>query len=108
MEETDWESYGTGRYEKCANCMVHCGYEPTAVTETVSHPLRALKVWLKGVDTEAPMAREIDLSNQRPAEYIFENMVKRFMEDVPADAARAKGSEERGREKRGTERSDAA
>ena len=30
METTDWDSYGTGRYEKCANCMAHCGYEPTA------------------------------------------------------------------------------
>jgi hopanoid biosynthesis associated radical SAM protein HpnH len=108
MEETEWDSYGTGKYEKCANCMVHCGYEPTAVTETVSHPLRALKVWLNGIGTEGPMAPEIDLSKQRPAEYIFENMVKRFMEDAPADAGRAKGSEERGREKSGAERSDAA
>jgi len=105
MEETDWDNYGTGKYEKCANCMVHCGYEPTAVTATVSHPLRALKVWLKGIETEAPMAPEIDLSKQRPAEYMFENMVKRFMEDAPADAA---GSKERGREKGGAERSDAA
>ena len=30
METTDWDIYGTGRYEKCANCMAHCGYEPTA------------------------------------------------------------------------------
>ena len=104
MEETDWDRYGTGKYEKCANCMVHCGYEPTAVTATVSHPLRALKVWLKGIETEAPMAPEIDLSRQRPAEYIFENMVKRFMEEPAADA----GSKERRREKGGAERSDAA
>ncbi len=27
METTDWDSYGTGKYEKCANCMAHCGYE---------------------------------------------------------------------------------
>src|SRR6202790_4354092 len=26
METTDWETYGTGKYEKCANCMAHCGY----------------------------------------------------------------------------------
>ncbi len=30
METTDWETYGTGKYEKCADCMAHCGYEPTA------------------------------------------------------------------------------
>ena len=23
MDETDWDSYGTGNYEKCADCMVH-------------------------------------------------------------------------------------
>ena len=27
MEDTDWDAYGTGNYEKCADCMVHCGYE---------------------------------------------------------------------------------
>src|SRR5262249_28989115 len=25
METTDWDSYGVGNYEKCANCMVHSG-----------------------------------------------------------------------------------
>src|SRR5437868_5521625 len=30
IETTDWDLYGTGRYEKCVNCMAHCGYEPTA------------------------------------------------------------------------------
>ncbi|MEO1130987.1 MAG: DUF3463 domain-containing protein, partial [Planctomycetota bacterium] len=36
METTEWDNYGTGRYEKCADCMVHCGYEPTAVDHTFS------------------------------------------------------------------------
>ena len=31
METTDWDRYGTGNYEKCADCMVHSGYEATAV-----------------------------------------------------------------------------
>ena len=35
MEDTEWEKYGTGNYEKCADCMVHCGYEASAVTDTV-------------------------------------------------------------------------
>ena len=34
METTDWDRYGTGRNEKCADCMVHCGYEPSAVADT--------------------------------------------------------------------------
>lgn len=82
METTDWDSYGTGRYEKCANCMVHCGFEPTAVADTVQRPLKALKVWLRGVDTEGPMAPEISLENQRPAEYVFEKQVSQFMGEV--------------------------
>lgn len=59
MEEVDWEKYGTGRNPKCANCMVHCGYEPSAVDDTFHSPLKALKVFLKGPRTEGPMAPEL-------------------------------------------------
>jgi hopanoid biosynthesis associated radical SAM protein HpnH len=89
MEETDWDSYGTGKYEKCANCMVHCGYEATAVTDTIKHPLKALKVFLKGPETEAPMAPDIALDNQRPAEFIFEDLVKRLSEKKAESEAKA-------------------
>jgi len=34
METTAWDNYGTGRHEKCSDCMVHCGYEATAVDHT--------------------------------------------------------------------------
>jgi hopanoid biosynthesis associated radical SAM protein HpnH len=80
MEETDWDTYGTGKYEKCANCMVHCGYESTAVSDTVAHPIKALKTFLRGIETEKPMAPEINLENQRPAEYVFEDVVKTMSE----------------------------
>ncbi|OHC83659.1 MAG: hopanoid biosynthesis associated radical SAM protein HpnH [Rhodospirillales bacterium RIFCSPLOWO2_12_FULL_67_15] len=86
MDETNWESYGTGNYEKCADCMVHCGYEPTAVTDTVSRPLAALSVFLKGIRTEGPMAPEIPLDRQRPAEYVFENLVERLSREAKAGA----------------------
>ena len=33
METTDWDRYGTGRHEKCEDCMVHSGYEPSAVED---------------------------------------------------------------------------
>lgn len=82
METTDWDSYGTGKYEKCANCMVHCGYEPTAVTDTVSSPFKALKVWLKGVETEKPMAPEIPLDGQRPSVYVFDGHVTKMMREL--------------------------
>jgi hopanoid biosynthesis associated radical SAM protein HpnH len=34
VESTDWSRYGRGRDPRCANCMAHCGYEPTAVLAT--------------------------------------------------------------------------
>lgn len=46
IEETDWESYGRGRDSRCANCMAHCGYEPTAVMATMGslrESIRALR-----------------------------------------------------------------
>lgn len=35
LNDTKWENYGRASgNSKCQNCMVHCGYEPTAVHET--------------------------------------------------------------------------
>ena len=35
METTEWASYGTeSGNPQCANCMVHCGYEPSSVDDT--------------------------------------------------------------------------
>jgi len=58
MDDVDWGAYGVGRNPKCADCMVHCGFEPTAVNDAVSHPLKAFWVWLKGPRTDGPMAPE--------------------------------------------------
>ncbi len=88
MTSTDWEDYGVGNYEKCADCMVHCGYEPTAVVDTVAHPLKALKVALFGIDTEKPMAGEISIANQRPAEYIFDQVVEKSKAEFKTDQQR--------------------
>ncbi len=46
IEETEWEKYGRGRDDRCANCMAHCGYEPTAVMATMGslrESLRAMR-----------------------------------------------------------------
>ncbi len=82
MEETAWDQYGTGNYEKCADCMVHCGYEATAVNDTVANPLKALKVALRGPRTDVPMAPEIPLEDQRPAEFMYETLVKDLSADL--------------------------
>jgi len=61
MSETNWENYGFGKNPKCANCMVHCGYEATAVNDTFEHPLKALNVFLKGPKTQGEMAPELPI-----------------------------------------------
>lgn len=93
METTDWDSYGTGKYEKCANCMVHCGYEPSAVADTVAHPFKALKVLMQGIRTEGAMAPEIDLSQQRKAEYVFEKQVSKFLVETHSGKPKARTRE---------------
>src|SRR6195952_1990161 len=79
METTEWDRYGTGAYEKGADCMVHSGYESTAVRDAVKAPLKSAMVALRGPKLDGPMAPEIDLSQQRPAEYVFSRHVQQKM-----------------------------
>ncbi|NRE33176.1 adenosyl-hopene transferase HpnH [Burkholderia pseudomallei] len=82
MESTDWDNYGVGNYEKCADCMVHCGFEATAVMDTIAHPLKALKVSMSGIRTEGAFAPDIPIDNQRPAEYVFSRHVEIKLEEI--------------------------
>jgi hopanoid biosynthesis associated radical SAM protein HpnH len=43
VEDTDWSRYGRGRDPRCANCMAHCGYEPTAVLSTMGSLRQSLR-----------------------------------------------------------------
>ena len=88
MEETDWDAYGTGKYEKCANCMVHSGYEATAVMDTIKRPLAALKVAVAGVRTEGAMAPDIPLDRQRPAQYVYSRHVEIKLDEIQGRKAR--------------------
>ncbi len=68
MESTDWDAYGTGNYEKCADCMVHSGYRgDRGHGRREASARRRLGVALRGVKTEGEMAPEIPLDKQRPA-----------------------------------------
>jgi hypothetical protein len=87
MDTTDWETYGTGKYEKCADCMAHCGYEPTAANAALTNPLKAMWVALRGVRTSGPMAPEINLDHQRPAQYIFSSEVQKRLSEIRRDEA---------------------
>ena len=82
MEDTDWDRYGTGNYEKCADCMVHSGFEASAVMDAVKKPWKAAKVALAGIRTEGPMAPDIPLDRQRPAEYVFARHVEQKLSEI--------------------------
>jgi len=84
MNDTKWDAYGVGKYEKCADCMVHCGFEGTAVSDTVAHPLRALGVAFNGVRTDGAMAKEISFAKERPAQYVFSDHVDRKLIEIRA------------------------
>ena len=84
MEDTDWDDFGVGRYEKCSNCMTHCGFEGTAATDAIRHPLKMLKIARGGVKTQGPMAPDIDLSNARPAEEVYSSHVERELAKIKA------------------------
>ena len=92
METTDWDSYGTGAYEKCANCMAHCGYEATAAEAMFSSPVAGMKVALRGVRTEGEMAPEIPLDRQRPAQYVFAGQVQQKLSEIRAVEAAEKAA----------------
>jgi hypothetical protein len=68
--------------------MVHSGYEATAVRDTIAHPLKSLMVNLRGVRTEGPMAPEISLDNQRPAQYVFSRHVELKLKEIRDTKAR--------------------
>jgi hopanoid biosynthesis associated radical SAM protein HpnH len=85
MEDTNWDNYGVGNYEKCADCMVHSGFEASAVKDTIRRPWQAAKVALFGIETERAMAPDIDLSKQRPAEYVFSRNVQQKLSELKSE-----------------------
>jgi hopanoid biosynthesis associated radical SAM protein HpnH len=89
MEDTDWDKYGTGNYEKCADCMVHSGFEATAVMDAVKKPWKVARVALTGIKTDGPMAPDIPLDRQRPAEYVFARHVEQKLAEIREAETRA-------------------
>jgi hypothetical protein len=66
---------------------VHCGYEATAVNDSVRNPLKALGVALRGVRSEGATAPDIPLDRARPAEYPFKDNVERKLGEIRAQRA---------------------
>jgi hopanoid biosynthesis associated radical SAM protein HpnH len=59
IEDTEWDRYGVGRNPRCNNCMAHCGFEGTAVNDAFAHPLKALRVSVRGPRVRGPMAPDV-------------------------------------------------
>src|SRR6202142_670952 len=72
--------------------MPHCGYGPAAADAMMKHPLKALAVAWRGVKTKGPMAPEISLEHQRPAQYIFDGQVQQKLSEIRANEAREKAA----------------
>ncbi len=70
MEETDWDSYGRASgNDKCQNCMVHCGYEPTAVNHTFSGlggMFATVRSMLFGTYRDEAALRSLEEEKKRP------------------------------------------
>ncbi len=98
MEETAWETYGTGKYEKCADCMVHCGYEATAVNDALARPWKGLLLKLRGIRTKGVMAPEIALEGARSADYVFDRHVQEKVHEI----REAKSASQRQEKRQGT------
>jgi hopanoid biosynthesis associated radical SAM protein HpnH len=45
IEDTEWDKFGRGKDPRCANCMAHCGYEPSAVLATVGSLKESLRAF---------------------------------------------------------------
>jgi hypothetical protein len=90
MEDTNWDNYGVGKYEKCADCMVHCGFEGTAVKESVTKPWKLAKLAVAGIKTSGAMAKDIPIDNQRPADFVFSGHVERKLTEIRQANPRAK------------------
>jgi len=75
LAETEWNNYGKGRNPKCANCMVHCGFEATAINDTFRHPLKALKVAIQGPKTDGPMAPELPILYKDQPAVVAEHII---------------------------------
>ena len=85
MDDTEWDKYGTGNYDKCSDCMAHCRHEASAVTDVFTNPLKAVSVALKGPKTEGAMAEEIDISKSRDPDFFHDTHVSEMMKKLHAE-----------------------
>ena len=67
--------------------MAHCGYEASAVSDVFKNPMKAIGVAMNGPKTNGPMAKEIDLSNSRDPEFVFDTHVQKMLNEIHNEKA---------------------
>jgi hopanoid biosynthesis associated radical SAM protein HpnH len=81
LDTTEWSRYGRASGNpKCADCMVHCGYEPTAVAATFnswSGLLRAARLTLFGAPRR-PVSPALELDDPAPQEPSADERARRL------------------------------
>jgi len=60
----------------------------------MAHPLQAAMIAWNGIKTAGPMAPEISLEHQRPAQYVFDSNVQLTLSQMRANEAREKAAKE--------------
>ena len=55
FSEDLWERYGVGKDPRCANCMMHCGFESASIFSAIKNPPEALKMIKDGALKNAGM-----------------------------------------------------
>jgi hopanoid biosynthesis associated radical SAM protein HpnH len=94
LETTDWSAYGReSGNPKCQDCMVHCGYEPTAVTQTfssLSGMLTAARLVLLGAPREKGVLSDEPVTVERSRDLHQLNLVPAV---APSRSARREPAE---------------
>ena len=48
MKDEVWDRYGVGKDPRCADCLMHCGFESASIFDAISNPKSALKMVKEG------------------------------------------------------------
>jgi len=96
MEGTEWEKYGVGKYEKMRQL-----HGPLRLRRHRRHrrdqaSAQVAAHHVQGREDRGPMAPDIDLSRQRPAEFVFSRHVEKKMSEIrsgKSDTAEVRAAE---------------
>ena len=91
LNDTQWDQYGRASGNpRCANCMVHCGYEPTAVDHTFSSfngMFAMVKAMIFNTYANPAAKRRLDAEKSKPHGPLAHLVQLGFAGDVRAKGA---------------------